>query len=288
MMPARKTPHLIHDRLLHGCTASLHRLRASVRLFLTLSLLLAADAAVAADKLPVFTAKYGIEKYGVKLAEATYQLANIPTGYRFTQETHLYGLANMFRDDSISAESIVQAKGDSMLLLRHRYTQTGEEENRDETFTVEWEEQGSKLRGRITGIVRGKPVKLDTDKPVWEALSFQLPLMAEASEKKKRYRYYALLKGELDTYLFDLAATETIRFADKDYRALKLVRKNPEKNRELRIWLLPELKNIPVIVENMRDGKQHSYMKLESVSFDGQPPITDMADNSVDNIDDDI
>jgi len=242
----------------------------------------------ASGRLPEFTASYGIEKYGVKLAEATYTLSRTQDGYRFNQETRLSGMASLFSDDSISAVSIIEAGKNGMLLKKHRYVQTGKEKNRDEDFTIEWSRNAQGLSGRIKGVVRSQPVDLEVDKPVWDMLSFQIPLMQEASEDRKRYPYYALLKGELDTYFFDLVATEDIEFAGKKYRALKLVRVNPEKKRELRIWLLPELNNIPAVVENMRDGKQHSYMKIESVSFEGKTPIADNTGNSLDNGDDEF
>ena len=277
-MPDLKMTLPNHDRMLNSV----------VMFCLGIALLLTATAAGAADKLPEFTAKYGIEKYGVRVAEATYSLAHTAEGYRFSQDTRLQGLASMFADDSISAVSYIDVDKGSMLLTRHRYIQTGREKNRDEDFAIEWSNSGDGLSGHITGVVRSQPVDLQVDKPVWDMLSFQIPMMLDASADRKAYPYYALLKGELDTYFFDLVATENIEFAGETYRALKLVRVNPEKKRELRIWLLPELNNLPAVVENMRDGKQHSYMKIESVSFDGQAPIADNSGDIIDNSDNDI
>jgi hypothetical protein len=272
-MPDLKIISLNHDRWLN----SLIMFSASICLALLTS------SVDAAGRLPAFTATYGIEKYGVKLAQASYTLTHTEDGYRFSQETQLSGMASLFSDDSISAVSVIEAGENGMLLKQHRYIQTGKEKNRDEDFSIEWNRDAQELSGRITGVVRNQPVDLEVDKPVWDMLSFQIPLMQEASEDRKRYPYYALLKGELDTYFFDLVATEEIAFAGRKYRALKLVRVNPEKKRELRIWLLPELNNIPAVVENMRDGKQHSYMKIESVSFEGHATIADKSGDSLDN-----
>ena len=54
-----------------------------------------------------------------------------------------------------------------------------------------------------------------------------------------------------------------------------MVRIDPHKNRQLHIWLIPELHNIPVIIENYRDGKEHSRMQLESVQFNNESPLKD-------------
>ena len=102
---------------------------------------------------------------------------------------------------------------------------------------------------------------------MWDVLSFQIPLMIEANAGQKIYPYTALLKGEIDDYKFELISTETVNIQEKEYETLYLVRNDPVKNRQLRIWLLPELNNIPLIVENYRDDKLHSRVQLEKVSF---------------------
>ena len=75
--------------------------------------------------LPEFTAKYGIQKFGIKLAEAIYQLSHTKTGYKFTQNTNLYGISSLFRDDSVSVISYVDEVDDQLLLKKHSYIQTG-------------------------------------------------------------------------------------------------------------------------------------------------------------------
>ncbi|RKZ69695.1 MAG: hypothetical protein DRQ44_02680, partial [Gammaproteobacteria bacterium] len=60
----------------------------------------------------------------------------------------------------------------------------------------------------------------------------------------------------------------------KEYQTLHLVRSDPRKNRQLHIWLVPALHNIPVIIEYYRDGKQHTRARLESVQFNDENPIT--------------
>ena len=214
-----------------------------------------------------FNARYAVQKFGIKAAEAHYKLNHTDTGYKFTQYTELYGLARMFADDTVSITSIVDMVDSNLLLKKHVYIQTGREKNRDEDITVQWDTAGGKLNGKVTGIVRSKPINHDVDRPVWDVLSFQIPLMIEANAGQKTYPYTALLKGEIDDYKFELISTEAVSIEDKKYQTLHLVRNDPVKNRQLRIWLLPELNNIPLIVENYRDDKLHSRVQLEKVRF---------------------
>ncbi|MCK4674527.1 MAG: DUF3108 domain-containing protein [Gammaproteobacteria bacterium] len=227
----------------------------------------------AAHALPQFSAQYAIQKFGIKLAEAHYQLSYTDTGYKFTQNTQLHGVASLFANDTISTISFVDTIGDNLLLTKHSFVQTGREKNRDEDINILWNTYKNSLKGEITGIVRSKKINLKTDTEVWDVLSFQIPLMIEANKDIKEYPYKAILKGEINTYNFVLTASKKISFAGKDYQSLQMVRIDPHKNRQLHIWLIPELYNIPVIIENYRDGKEHSRMQLESVQFNNKKPL---------------
>lgn len=229
----------------------------------------------AGHALPEFNARYAIQKYGIKLAEAHYHLTYTDKGYKFTQDTELSGLASMFASDSVSAVSYVDAIGDNLLLTKHIYIQTGREKNRDEDINILWNTYKNTLTGKITGIVRSKEIDLRTNAEIWDVLSFQIPLMIEANEIIKEYPYRAILKGEIDNYTFILTSSKKIIFAGKEYKILQLVRTDPDKDRQLHIWLIPALNNIPIIIENYRDGKLHSRGQLESVSFNNETTYTD-------------
>lgn len=255
------------------------------RLYLSQALLLLvavfAHNAFAQQDLPEFTARYAIQKFGIKLAEATYQLSYTDKGYKFTQNTELHGMASMFASDTVSATSYVDEIGDNLLLRKHIYIQTGREKNRDEDIDILWNTYKNTLKGKVTGVVRSKEIALRTDREIWDMLSFQIPLMIEFDENVKEYPYRALLKGELDDYKFVMGSSKTISFAGKDYNIIQLVRTDPKKDRQLHLWIAPSLNNLPVIIENYRDGKEHSRGELESVSFNNEKALT------VSNTDDD-
>jgi hypothetical protein len=238
---------------------------------------------LAEQAVPEFNAHYAIEKFGIKLAEAHYQLAHTNTGYKFTQSTKLVGIASLFRDDTVSVVSYVDKVGDQLLLQKHRYIQTGEEKNKNEEFSIHWDTSDDKTRGRITGVVRSRNIDLETEGPIWDVLSFQIPLMIDARKDTKEYPYKALLDGEIDTYDFVLTSSKKIKFAGKEYEVLQLVRSDPKKDRQLHIWVAPALHNLPMIVENFRDGKEHSRMQIESVQFGNEKPLVEqVADNEND------
>lgn len=238
----------------------------------------------AARALPEFSAKYAIQKFNLKLATAHYQLSHTDRGYKFSQNTELFGVASMFASDTVSVVSYIDKIGDNLLLTKHSYKQTGREKNKDEEINILWNTHKNMLSGKITGTVRSKKIELRTNAEIWEILSFQIPLMIEAKENIKEYPYRAILKGEIDDYNFILSASKKMSFAGKEYKIIQLIRTDPKRDRQLHIWLIPELHNIPAIVENYRDGKIHSRMIIESVSFNNEKPFIDIQpDSEIDN-----
>ena len=81
--------------------------------------------ALASNALPEFNARYAIEKFGIKLAEAQYQLSYTDKGYKFTQDTRLHGIASMFASDSVSAVSYVDVIGENTATYRPVEKKTG-------------------------------------------------------------------------------------------------------------------------------------------------------------------
>ena len=204
---------------------------------------------------------------------ANYRLSHTKSGYKFSQNTKLHGLASMFANDTVSAVSFIDEIGGNLLLKKHTFRQTGREKNRNEDIDILWQAGEDTLKGNITGVVRSNEINLETNSEVWEALSFQIPLMIEASKDISEYPYKAILKGKIDTYNFILKSSKKFDFANSEYTALQMVRTNPHKNRQLHIWLLPQLNNMPILIETYRDGREDSRLVLESVQFNNERPL---------------
>lgn len=246
-----------------------------LRLSIILIISLISCNVFASHALPEFNARYAVKKFGIKLAEAHYQLNYTETGYKFTQNTDLYGIAVYFSNYAVAAVSYVDENGGNLLLKKHTYKLSGSDEDKDEDFDIHWGTPKNTLGGSITGIVRGQEIDLSTNSETWELLSFQIPLMIEANKNIKEYIYKALLVGEIDTYTFVLTDIKKIKFSDKEYEALQMVCADPDRDRQLHVWLVPELHNIPVLIENYRDGSIYYSGQLESVSFNNEKPYVD-------------
>jgi len=292
-MDIKQTPYPVISHLQHSMLRSMLRsILQSIRANLTapfflffVVFLVSIENSFADHKsfaLPEFTADYAITKFGIKLADANYRLRHTEHGYHISQHTKLHGIAALFRKDKVDANSTIEMIDGQLRLQSFNYVQTGKEKNRNENLIFSYKKAKEKTSTQITGISRSEPVSIHTNETVWDILSFQIPLMIEANANKKHYPYTAVISGELDEYLFNLNATKTHEFAGKKYTLLELVRTNTENTHALHIWLAPELHNLPVIVENFRNGKLDSRMQLERVQFDKNKSLQAIAEIDLD------
>jgi len=57
---------------------------------------------------------------------------------------------------------------------------------------------------------------------------------------------------------------------------------DPNRDRQLHVWLLPALHNIPVFIESYRDGSVNSRAQLESVKFNNDKTLSQHPDDDND------
>lgn len=217
---------------------------------------------------PEFTATYTAETYGTTVAQATYKLEHKNNGITFTQHSIPVGLAKYFTDEAIDETSILSLHKDQLLLDEYHYIQKDSKKNRDIHLKIQWHDTTeNNISGNISGIASGKPVQLETNTPVWDTLSFQIPLMTNTSEKTTSQELAILVKGDLTRYLFITHGTEEVTIGNNVFKTMKVERKDDDKNKPLFFWIAPSLHNIPVKIEKWKKGKPHITMLLNSATL---------------------
>lgn len=69
---------------------------------------------------------------------------------------------------------------------------------------------------------------------------YQFQLQREAQAGEKAFKLVFVKPGKVKTLLFQVTGEETLKVADKDYRALKVERINMDDLKKTVIWLIPE------------------------------------------------
>ncbi|UCB54734.1 MAG: DUF3108 domain-containing protein [Thiotrichales bacterium] len=243
-------------------------------------------AVSSAKELPhEFSANYALEMFGTVLARATYTLEHTEDGLTMTQSTRPAGLIAMLRNDKIDVRSDMIVDNGRVLLVNYSYTHTGDEKDRNIRFNIDWKANNKQeLAGKATGIYEGKAVDIDLQNPVWDPLSIQVPIMLDANKKLPPHEHGLFMKGEFKHYLFENHGNETFRYNGTAFAAVKIVGRETKRDRAMYVWLLPELHNIPVKIEQWKNGEHKSTVFLESVSFeeDGRTRTLNLTDSPED------
>lgn len=252
-----------------------YHLRSTVSSFLLTLTVMLAPATSSSIELPEeFSANYALEIYGTVLARARYTLEHTENGLSMTQSTRPAGLVALLRDDKIDVRSDMVINNGQILLVNYDYKHTGDDKDRDVSFEITWKpdpEHG--LSGKASGIYEGQKVDIDLDKPVWDPLSIQVPIMIDTDKRLPPHEHGLFMKGEFKHYLFENAGSEKVEYNSELFNAIKIVGRETKRDRAMYVWLVPELHNLPVKIEQWKEGELKSTVLLESVTFENKGKV---------------
>jgi len=237
-------------------------------LFLLLVLVLAPSSAMTKELPHEFSANYALQMHGTTLARAVYTLEHTENGLSMTQSTRPIGLVALLRDEKIDVRSDLVVENGKLLLVSYDYRHTGDNRDRDVRFKINWQNHEQDIVGIATGVYEGRNIRLETDQPVWDPLSIQVPIMINAAEQSPTHQYGLFMKGELKHYQFENHGIEPVQFNGGQLDALKIAGRESKRNRAMYVWIAPELHNIPIKIEQWKNGELKSTVLLESVTFD--------------------
>ena len=245
-------------------------LRSTINPLLFTLMLVLTPATSSATELPKeFSANYALEIFGTVLARARYTLEHTENGLSMTQSTRPAGLVALLRDDKIDVRSDMVISNGQILLVNYDYKHTGDDKNRNVRFKIDWQpDQKHGLSGKASGIYEGQKVDIDLDKPVWDPLSIQVPIMIDTDKHLSPHEHGLFIKGEFKHYLFENLGRDKVDSNGELYNAIKVVGRETKRDRAMYVWLVPELHNLPVKIEQWKEGKLKSTVLLESVTFE--------------------
>jgi hypothetical protein len=81
------------------------------------------------------------------------------------------------------------------------------------------------------------------------------------------------MKGEFKRYLFENAGSEKVEYNSELFNAIKIVGRETKRDRAMYVWLVPELHNLPVKIEQWKEGELKSTVLLESVTFENKGKV---------------
>jgi len=222
--------------------------------------LLAAMVPAGADEvIPTYTATYDVEYKGRGVGESVHTLRRDGDGYRFRSATEARGLARLLRPRPLVEESVFEVRDGVLRPLEFRLedgTRKGED-----NVTIDFDWAGgaahvTKENGRTD---------LPLENGVHDRGTLQLALMLELDAGSVPAAHALIDDDSVKTYSYEVAGEETLTTPAGTYDTVKVVQRREGSSRHTLIWLAPELRHLPVKIEQRRDGETLTTLLLESV-----------------------
>ncbi|HEY3488226.1 MAG TPA: DUF3108 domain-containing protein [Gammaproteobacteria bacterium] len=209
-----------------------------------------------------YTAKYSLMKNGATVAEATYTLAQAGQGWKFSAHARPRGFMSFFISDEINESSAFEIDGSSIKPLQYRFEQGPPKARNRETLEVHynWQEHNAQVSNPQK--TRQVAIKRET----YDPLSVQLALMQRTQRGCDTAEYAVFHDMELQIQKFECSSGETLRTSLGNYDTVRVSYRSGK--RETLIWFAPALNYIPVKIQQLRENKLKSEMRINSVKFE--------------------
>ncbi len=204
-----------------------------------------------AQDIPDFSANYLVRLNGLSAGELKRELSTNDDGSRtFSSISQAKGVFAFFKPDLVEETSIWIRKGNNVHPQSYLYQRTGGKKDKYLSLNFDWQNQRINIDNKKqTWSLEAKPNALDK-------LSYQLALMLDLGQEKKKINYQIADGSKFKTYDIIIVGTEIISTPLGKIEAIKLERQHSsKKQRQTTLWCAPALNYLPVRIEHIeKDG----------------------------------
>ncbi len=214
-----------------------------------------------------FQARYELEKFGTVIAEMQLSLTQQSNHIIYQSNVDAKGILAMISNDTINERSLLEINNKRVQLINYDYNR--EKRPKDtQHYQLKNANDGNIM---ISGLYAKQNILLYHSAPVWDKQSVQLALMSDVSadtDLNTTYTYNIIDNGKIKYYQFEYIANETLRIGKKRYQTLKIKRQHDKNNKRVSyFWLATELSNLPVKIEQYKQGKLNLSMQLKKFKW---------------------
>ncbi|MBE9562582.1 MAG: DUF3108 domain-containing protein [Proteobacteria bacterium] len=206
---------------------------------------------------PPFTAKYSLYVKGLPVGEVTRTLRTQKNGkFEFKTMAKTTGLVAFFKSMTIEEKSIFTRIKNKIQPLEYFYRQTGKKA-RLKSVLFDWPQNIAINK------FKGQTRRVALEKNVLDKLLYQVVLMEELQQGKRKLKYKVVSKGKLSTYIPKLLGTESIKTGVGKFKTLKYSKIS--NNRRTTLWCAAKLHYLPVQVEHVEKNGDVFKILLQEV-----------------------
>lgn len=228
-------------------------------------LLLAAPAAWSAldPTVVAYTATYRVDYKGKEAGASVFRVRYVPDDdvYEFTSSTTAKGLLKLVRPDPIIDRSRFRVEGGTIRPLEF-WHEDGSRSGEDNVHIVfDWQRQIATVSDTVTRR------ELELPAAALDRGSVQVALMRDLGVTGEACRYDLADEDSVASYVYTDNGTATIETRAGSHATRVLTQQREGSSRVTWLWVAPELRFLPVRIEQRRDGEVQTAFTLERVEF---------------------
>ena len=217
----------------------------------------------AEQTVPNFVAHYNLTKGPLVIGKTIRSLTSIDNDrYLFESVTIPKGVATMFTDGKITEQSIWTYRKQSVRPLEYSYKNTTSKTKREIKLVFDWQASS------VTNIINGTPWKMELLAGTQDKLVYQLRIMLDLNKKRDNYEYLVADGGKIKKYQIKIVSEEDVETPLGKFHSI--IVSITGKYRTTKLWCAPELKFLPVKIEQNNPDESSVYavlFKLEGINI---------------------
>jgi hypothetical protein len=239
----------------------MHRWRTAIK---TIGALACGGTALAADGVALYTARYDVEYKGRDRGDSVFSVAHDPDRgvYTFSTSTEVTGMVlRLVSPNPILEYSEFEIERSRIRPLEFRYEDGSRDGEDNSTASFDW------LANSVTLVGGNGHFELELSGNVLDRGTVQVALMRDAAAGRLPGPYVLADEDALKTYAYTDAGTGEIETALGTFSAHKYRQQREGSSRFTLLWLVPELRYLPVLIEQYRDGEVHTAFVIDALEW---------------------
>ena len=219
-----------------------------------------------------FEYTYSLSKNGFTFAHVKRKLEVSSNNHIFSSHAYPVGFASIFTSNTITEQSIISNKNNTLILLSYSYLKKAE--NPKERFNLEFNwENNTVTDSRVTA-----PFKLASN--TFDTLSFQLALANSLTKIQPALVFSLIDNKQIKTYKLEPGGKELIETDAGQFNTLKFSYYDEIKKRKVIIWCAKKLGYLPIQIKRIDSDGDYGELKIISLK---PGEVTDLNTNDSEN-----
>jgi Protein of unknown function (DUF3108) len=213
-----------------------------------------------------FTAEYTLSTMGLEIGDTRRTLrAEGDDRFVFESLSVPKGIATWFISDTLLERSVWQDVNGGVQPQEYLYRRSGGRKNKLIEMSFDWKDRV------VQGLDGSRHWHMDLPEGTLDKLSFQLALMQDLKQGKRKLSYPIADKGEVSVYNVRILGNEDVKTPLGTFKTIKVQQVRKSNERGLTLWAAPSLDFMPVKIEYKEKGGQIYRSLLRSLQGIAKP-----------------